>query len=175
MPGLAVRRDDGAYVIPGFLRVRGDSVLQALPRPGQVALARAVRVQGLAVKDQPDARLRLGPEDQQAVFRLAGIIDRLPDDAAFDLTQINARGRLPAAHQYQESSRHPQRFHCTILLAHSNASVLRESEATGVTSPKRQRTGDSCNRRRRANPPRRHHITAPARYSADIRATPGST
>src|SRR5262249_37080194 len=93
MPGLAVRRDDGAYVIPGFLLVRGDSVLQALPRPGQVALARAVRVQGLAVKDQPDARLRPGPEDQQAVFRLGGIIDRLPDDAAVDLTQINACGR----------------------------------------------------------------------------------
>jgi hypothetical protein len=30
-------------------------------------------------------------------------------------------------------------------------------------------------KRRRANPPRRHHITAPARYCADIRATPGST
>src|SRR5262249_56793568 len=97
-------------------------VLQALARPGQVALARAVRVQVLAGKDQPDARLRLGSDDQQAVFRLAGFIDRLPDDATFDLAKINTRGRLPGDHQYQESSRHPQRFHGTALLPQYTAS-----------------------------------------------------
>src|SRR5262249_52744968 len=84
---LAVATEDGAR---RFSRLSGE--LLALVR--QVAVAVAVEVECLAVLDQPDARLSLGAEDEQAVARLL-LVGRLLADRAVNLGQVSGLRRRP--------------------------------------------------------------------------------
>jgi hypothetical protein len=61
-----------------------------LPLLGEIAVAVAIDVQRLAVQHEPNARLRLGTEYQQAISRRLAPVGRFLADSELDLRQIGS-------------------------------------------------------------------------------------
>ncbi len=98
--------------IGAFLNFAEPRKTHALARLGQIAVAVAVDVEKIAVDHEPNARRRLGPEDQQAVLRLLADVGRLPGNGAVHLLEIRIRSSRGSRREQQRCQRgHPKTSH----------------------------------------------------------------